>query len=297
MTSAWGTTRLVVAATLILVGGCAVDKNRTGGSSPTSLARSASPEASRSPGPSAVTSLHPVDLTGIDWANARYPLDCVGGQERSAAFHRGTVTVDGTLVTVKHPVFGVLGSGLTHTQPVAVVRIYCSRASQSPDTLLVYTATPAGPHLLGYALQSTENVYVKDISFQDGGMYVEGDGHSAKAPECCPDLLITSVFALPDNATLTRVSYDIAPNAEGGGDSQVDPATGAAFACAQVRLARSKILRLDQLVVSLQGGSVEGVPTYDEAATIGNMSQIFAVQSQIRSLRQLLPELQQACGG
>ncbi len=128
-------------------------------------------------------------------------------------------------------------------------------------------------------------------------MYVEGDGHSAKAPECCPDLLITSVFALPDNATLTRVSYDIAPNAESGGDSQADPATGAGFACAQVRDARIRLLQLEQDVVSLQGGSVEGVPTYDEAATIGNMSQIFAVQSQMRSLRQLLPELQQACGG
>jgi len=125
-------------------------------------------------------------LTAVDWSTRTYPSACftpTGTEPVTVHDYRATGP-DGILtMTVAHPVFGdVNGDGVAD----AAVTYRCIGANASPDTLLVYIATPAGPRLAATLLHGQE-LYVQSIRLADERLAVTGLGYSAGAPHCCPD--------------------------------------------------------------------------------------------------------------
>jgi hypothetical protein len=282
----------------LLVAGCGGGTSHTAGtaSATTRTAAASTPSsAGHHTRPAPVTPATPISpapttvvLSEVDWANAQYPLTCFDGVAQVIAMHNSTGEGNGYQFTVQPPIMGEFGD-----QYVAVVRAACSGANNSPDSVLVYAPAPGQPRFLGYLLQPADNEHIQNISFQDDAIYLEAKGYSKDAPLCCPDLDISTVWSLQDGHTLRRVSTDIEPA------QSVQPAADVSrqWACEQVRLVQQQIVQIRNQITSLQGGSVEGIPTYDEADAINNYSQIGPLQRQVFTYQQQLPGLSAACSG
>lgn len=151
-------------------------------------------------------------LRALDWADRSYPSDCFGrpGVTEDVRVHDYQATgPDGYFrMVVAHPTFGdVNGDGRTD----ALVTYQCIGANSSPDTLLVYLATPTGPRLAATLLGRSDE-YVESLRPTGGGLVVAARGYSPGTPHCCPDLLVRTTFGWKDGrfVTLNRSSEAVA---------------------------------------------------------------------------------------
>lgn len=126
-------------------------------------------------------------LTSVDWSTFSYPSSCFSANGASKPVqvdnYRATGPDGFLTMAVTHPVFGDIdGDGVAD----AALTYRCIGANASPDTLLVYLATPAGPRLVATLLRGDE-VYVDSLHVGSGRVVVSGLGYSAGTPHCCPD--------------------------------------------------------------------------------------------------------------
>lgn len=125
-------------------------------------------------------------LTSVPWSSFTYPSACfTTGSPQPVPVHDDKATGPDGIITmnVAPPVFGdVNGDGVAD----AAITYRCIGANASPDTLLVYVATAAGPRLAATLLRGQE-IYVRQVRPTGDGLTVTGLGYSANAPHCCPD--------------------------------------------------------------------------------------------------------------
>lgn len=226
------------------------------------------------------------NLRTVDWFNARYPVTCFDGKATLVKMVHGDGHAHGYDVTVSKPFYGTLGG-----RHAALVRQSCTGAGSSPDAILAFVDGGPAPQFIGYLLTTDENSYVKDVTFQGGGVSITSYAVSPQGSMASPDLLVTSRWTVDTHMKPTERLHDVEPNPDNPDAQQA----AQAFACSELDQVEAAIRTNNALKTELSGGSVEGVPTWSESQFIGNISQISAVNWHLLRLRQAQTELRQAC--
>ncbi len=149
-------------------------------------------------------------LSGIDWSRFSYPVDCFSANGRPQPVRvsdYGATGPDGFFrVVVTPPTFGdVTGDGVAD----AVVSYRCVGATAGPDTVLVYVATAAGPHLAARLLHGADE-YVTSVRPTGKGLVLLARGYTPGTPRCCPDLLVRHTYTW-QGGHLTETDRDTEP--------------------------------------------------------------------------------------
>lgn len=141
---------------------------------------------STSPAPSS-------SLKNVDWPNFTYFSSCYQNTE---PFHakNGEAVNDHVHFYVYTPTYGDLTND---GQVDAVVPYQCSAADSRGIHVFVYSGSSDHPRLLGDLpvddLRETI-ANVTTIHISSNILHMEGDGYSANAPHCCPDLSIKTDY-------------------------------------------------------------------------------------------------------
>ena len=148
-------------------------------------------------------------LRSLNWANFAYPTSCFAASSARQLVHvhnREAVNHYGDRFFARTPVYGQLATSsgsAGHARAAAAVVLGCVRATGAPDEVAVYVNNH-GPSLVGFALTDTDDQHVDHVTFSHGDLVVVARGYSAGAPQCCPDVWVTSHWRL-SGTTLARV--------------------------------------------------------------------------------------------
>jgi hypothetical protein len=166
----------------------------------------AAPPPTRAPAGPADTSRRPAPttapLTGVDWGNATYLSRCfpAGGTAVPTPVSGWQAARAATRLDVAQPVYGDrTGDG----RPEAALRLSCTvrYGSQADvvDEVAVYTASPAGPTLLGTLLRDPlDGQVVAHLDIGGGALTLAATARSQDAPLCCPDRLVQTTWRVSD---------------------------------------------------------------------------------------------------
>jgi hypothetical protein len=175
-------------------------------------------------------------------------------------------------------------TGIVSTRVATLIRVRCEGASSSSDEAMLYVDTPDGVALAGYVVGPNESV--DGVSFDGGVLRLQGFTNSPEAPRCCPDIVTESAWVLQGDV-VQNLSYQARATVEVDG---TDPST-----CTLLGEVRANVALVGREIVDLQGGSVQGIPTYNKAATLQNLSAISALRSNHTTLGQIQRQLSPSC--
>lgn len=148
-------------------------------------------------------------LRSLNWANFAYPTSCFGSpsaRQLVPVHNRQAVNGYGDRFFARAPVFGQLATAPdrgARTQSAAAVVLGCVRATGAPDEVAVYVDNH-GAALAGFALSDKDDEHVDHVTFSHGELVVVARGYSAGAPQCCPNLWVTTRWRL-SGTKLARV--------------------------------------------------------------------------------------------